>query len=59
MSKHNFKGNIAGKAYCLGCGLVMLRNALTDWCVKRGCDYMDHPGYRRAVAELPAKHRGE
>jgi hypothetical protein len=44
---------------CGGCGLVRLRNLLTDWCVSHGCDHDDHPGYRDAVRTLPARHRGE
>lgn len=37
---------------CNGCGLVRLRNALTDWCARHGCDYDEHPGYRAAVHRL-------
>lgn len=37
---------------CKGCGLLALRNALTDWCIKRGCNYDEHPGYKGAVATL-------
>lgn len=59
MTGHNFKKTIAGKQYCTGCGLVLLRNALTEWCVKRGCDYADDRGYQQALANLPAQHRGE
>ena len=34
---HNFqplKG--AGKNYCVNCGLVALRNDITNWCIKKG-----------------------
>lgn len=39
-------------AWCPGCGLVYLRNALTQWCVQNGCDYEEHPGYKAAVRRL-------
>lgn len=38
--------------YCIGCGLVRLRNRLTDWCVAKGCDHTEHPGYKAAVQLL-------
>jgi hypothetical protein len=31
----------------------------SKWCVRYGCNYAEHPGYRNAVATLPARHRGE
>lgn len=37
---------------CRCCGLVQLRNPLTAWCVARGCDYAEAPGYAAAVREL-------
>ena len=37
---------------CTGCGLIRLRNALTDWCVRQGCNHADHPGYAAAVATM-------
>ncbi len=40
---------------CSCCGLVRLRNPLTDWCVRNGCNHEDHPGYRNAVATLSRK----
>ena len=40
---------------CTGCGLVRLKNQLTEWCVRNGCNYADHPGYRGAVATLGGK----
>jgi hypothetical protein len=59
--QHNFNAGrtIAGKPYCVNCGLVLLRNLLTDWCARRGCGYADDPGYSNALATLPARHRGE
>ncbi len=37
---------------CTGCGLVRLRNPLTDWCVRYGCNHAEHPGFRAAVRAL-------
>lgn len=37
---------------CRGCGLVHLRNPLTEWCVRNGCEHEEHPGYRSAVRSL-------
>lgn len=37
---------------CRGCGLVYLRNPLTEWCIRQGCNHDEHPGYRSAVATL-------
>lgn len=32
-------------AYCIHCGLLMMRNPLTEWCVRMGCNASDHPEY--------------
>lgn len=37
---------------CDICGLVRLRNPITDWCDRHGCNNDDHPGYKRAIATL-------
>lgn len=42
---------------CSGCGLVRLKNALTEWCVRNGCNHTDHPGYRAAVVALSKSAR--
>ena len=31
---------------CRACGLVFLHNALTRWCIRRGCNHEDHPEWR-------------
>lgn len=41
-----------GKNYCTCCGLLMLRNKATDWCVDKGCNYQDHPQYYSAMKRL-------
>lgn len=42
---------------CASCGLVRLRNRLTDWCVSHGCDHDEHPGYRTAIQAAVARGR--
>ena len=37
---------------CAGCGLVRLKNPLTEWCVRHGCGHTEHPGYKQAVVSL-------
>lgn len=32
---------------CTKCGLVRLRNRITDFCVRHGCNAKDHPLYAR------------
>jgi ribosomal protein L32 len=61
---HSFKmdhpaAKIVGRAVCSNCGLMRLRNALTDWCVAKGCDFREHPGFAAALRTLPAQHRQE
>lgn len=51
---HNFNGTIAGKKYCLKCGLVALNNSFTKWGIDKGCNNKEHPGYenQRKKAKL-------
>jgi hypothetical protein len=32
--------------YCKYCGLVYLRNPITNWCIKMGCNYRYHKDYQ-------------
>lgn len=58
MTPHCFAHRVVvGKPVCCVCGLMFLRNDLTEWCVKRGCDYADAPGFKNAVATLPERFR--
>lgn len=47
MIQHHFNKKIKGIVYCGNCGLVYLNNDFTRWCVKRGCDYDEHPEYHK------------
>jgi hypothetical protein len=44
---HNMTGKVAGKSYCVRCGLVALNNEFTRWSVDKGCNSEDHPDYQR------------
>jgi hypothetical protein len=57
LQHHSFTGTAAGKPFCVTCGLLLLRNPLTDWCVRKGCYADDHPGWKHARATLPAQHQ--
>ena len=41
-----------GREWCTRCGLVHLHNELTQWCVKHGCDYDEHPQYKSTIRRL-------
>ena len=41
-----------GKQVCNGCGLVALRNAATNWCIDKGCNYEDHGQCKSAMKRL-------
>ena len=36
-------------AFCSHCGLINLRNELSQWCVKMGCNASDHPQFASKV----------
>ena len=38
--------------YCPGCGLVFLKNPITRWCVKTGCNFDEHPDYEKTLEKL-------
>ena len=35
--------------YCRYCGLVYLRNPITRWCIKMGCNANYHPNYNNIL----------
>ena len=41
-----------GKNWCPKCGLVALNNAISHWCIDKGCNYSDHPQYKTKVKKL-------
>lgn len=40
---------------CAFCGLVYLKNDITRWCIKVGCNNRDHPHYRARMAAAGPK----
>lgn len=38
---------IAGKQYCIDCGLIRLNNDFTRWALDKGCNYKDHQDLER------------
>lgn len=40
---------------CKSCGLIGLRNSLTRWCEKMGCNFDRHPDYRRQAQSARAR----
>lgn len=48
-----------GKQYCTSCGLVRLNNAISDWCVGRGCEYDLHSQYTSKVKQLTRSKKHE
>ena len=56
--KYRFEGHVwlsnknFGKQVCYGCGLIALNTDATDWCIRKGCNYKDDPGYEAAMTKL-------
>lgn len=49
-SFHLLKGH--NWSYCINCGLLRLKNKITEWCVKNGCDYAEHPEYKKKLKQF-------
>lgn len=49
---HKFDRFIVSYPYCSKCGLIRLKNPLTDWCASKGCNYDEHPSYRQKVKKF-------
>lgn len=52
--EHDFQKLYKGIPWlvCRKCGLIRLRNPLTDWCVKKGCNYNEDLNYKAVVKNL-------
>jgi len=48
---YNYK-NIFYKPVCSRCGLMRLNNPITHWCVRKGCNYDEHPDYEKTLKRL-------
>jgi len=42
---------------CIGCGLVRLRNPITEWCVRHGCNHEDRPEYKSVLKQTTSEKR--
>lgn len=42
---------------CQKCGLVYLRNPLTEWSIKHGCNSSDHPQFKLKRVQLVEQHQ--
>ncbi len=40
---------------CAKCGLIRLRNQLTDWSIDKGCNFSDHGQFRKMVDQYTKK----
>ena len=58
---HKFQNhkNIYYKPVCVKCGLMALNNPITHWCMQHGCDYDEHPDYKKKLKELTGFDRGK
>lgn len=32
--------------YCVACGLIYMKNGLSEWAAKQGCNYKEHPSFK-------------
>lgn len=50
---HTFKPmKDIGKQVCSCCGLMALRNEISQWCIKKGCNYSDNPHYKKTLKRM-------
>lgn len=42
---HSWNSKIGHWPVCQKCGLIMMKNAFSDWAVRMGCNNRDHPQY--------------
>jgi len=38
--------------YCPKCGLLFLKNSITKWCIRMGCDHEYHYQYKMMLKKL-------
>lgn len=41
--------------YCRYCGLVFLKNELTRWCIRMGCNNKYHPLFKQMVHKFTSR----
>ena len=43
--------------WCPKCGLLYLKNPITKWCIKMGCDHHYRPQYEHMLKKLTSRRR--
>lgn len=51
MEPHKFTIKVLNYQVCVHCGLVTLKNSLTEWAISKGCLYKDHPSYKYKIKQ--------
>lgn len=53
LEHHSFTGwRICNWQVCTKCGLMRLKNPLTDEAIRLGCNHTDHPNWKQTVSRL-------
>lgn len=56
MEPHRIEwSKVIHRNWCVKCGLVILNNKLTRWCVDKGCNNEDHHDWKRVRKEYVVK----
>lgn len=53
LDPHSFRDGIKllYYPYCLKCGLVLLKNPLSEWARSHGCNHKEHPSWETVKAK--------
>ncbi len=46
---HPYKLKNTSYIVCWGCGLLYLKNDITKFCIKNGCEHEKHPMYKKIL----------
>lgn len=53
MEHHDIEwSKVIRRNWCTKCGLVILNNKLTRWCIEKGCNNIDHREWKRVRKDL-------
>lgn len=52
MEPHNFTMGVGRTPYraCWNCGLVAMKNELSQWAIRMGCNHKDHSSYQAKLS---------
>lgn len=48
---HSFHKKMLHWQYCSKCGVLRMKNGFSEWAVKMGCNYHEHPSYESQRAQ--------